>query len=677
MKKYPFSKKAIALMLATAIVATPFAPLTGSVSSQVVSAQESEYVDVSSVVNRLIEIYDYMNNPDMEPLVSEIIADIRASLEDGTINWNLVIDNSASNFKASADVLAYEGFTAELFEALLELFLEANSLTLESKVNTLLDNEELKDGFKNLFPDQDINLQDVFYFFTKMEEYLITENIVVPNTNRTEFIQTTINNFVDRDEKLSAMKAQLKELGLDWDVIANLRAELERELDLTETDLNHLLTGFINGTKYNQVVAPPPVTGTPVVPTPPNTGDEGNISVGNDGVTVERETSPTGQTTVKVKLDTAKLQESLAAAEKVDRVAITVEKTAGERAEVSVSTQAFDAIKAKNPRAIVAIESSEGTINVPVSQIDTAKIKADLGLGANDEISINISVNESTDTDNVVTSNNLTTASPVVEFHISAQAGTATVGLNRFTRPVERSIQGASNFNANTSVVVRLNADGSYTAVPTKVVGNKASFKSFSNSKYVVITNEVSFGDAKTSWANDHITKLGSKLIFKGYDNGTFRPQRETTRAELAVLITRSLGLTVNVQYNEQFKDVRGSEWFVNEVMAAVEYGIVEGHSNGNFAPDEAVTREQAAAMIRRAMTLIDKDYDLNNTVTYANYADSSNVSSWAREDVTFLTQAGLMEGRTGNRFVPKAGANRAEISALLDRFLVKSDFLN
>ncbi len=108
-------------------------------------------------------------------------------------------------------------------------------------------------------------------------------------------------------------------------------------------------------------------------------------------------------------------------------------------------------------------------------------------------------------------------------------------------------------------------------------------------------------------------------------------PNEATTHINLAVLITRSLGLEARSEYNSQFTDVQGDEWFTSELMAAVEAGIINGKDDNSFDAYSIVTREQAAAMIARAMNFVEFDEnELDSSKQAAAFGDYSRISGFA-----------------------------------------------
>ncbi len=413
-------------------------------------------------------------------------------------------------------------------------------------------------------------------------------------------------------------------------------------------------------------VTPTPVQPNPVAPTNPDLASKLPETAFN--VVVE-------QNVAVVKVDNDKFTQWANQNEKLDKVTIAVE--AATNVDVRLPAQALKAVSSKNPQALLEVATAEKVYRLPVKEINVDKLAQQLGVTAGD-LEISIVMNETTDTSGAVKKGNLNVVADIVEFKVFVSANDKQVELKQFNSFVEREIVGDKPFNANKSIAVQLMDDGSFRPVPTVFVGNRAIFKSQTNSKYTIVENTVTFPDITTNyWAKAPIETLASKYIFRGYEDGQFKPRNATTRVQVALLITRSLGLTTDTAYNGQFTDVKGSEWYVKEVMPAIESGIIRG-SNGQFRPHDEITREEAAAMFARALRYVQYDQaNLDTTKKISAYQDANNISNWAKGDVEFLLQAGVMTGRSNGKFEGKAVNQRAETAALVVKFLKASNLIN
>ncbi|MEG0579900.1 MAG: S-layer homology domain-containing protein, partial [Niameybacter sp.] len=105
--------------------------------------------------------------------------------------------------------------------------------------------------------------------------------------------------------------------------------------------------------------------------------------------------------------------------------------------------------------------------------------------------------------------------------------------------------------------------------------------------------------DYTNHWAKASIDKWTSHNIVAGYDDGTFRPNNNVTRAELATFITRAFGLA-DTTHSRKYTDVDASKWYADAVDKVSAQGIM--YTPGNqFLPHQKVTREEAAYAIYRA----------------------------------------------------------------------------
>lgn len=171
---------------------------------------------------------------------------------------------------------------------------------------------------------------------------------------------------------------------------------------------------------------------------------------------------------------------------------------------------------------------------------------------------------------------------------------------------------------------------------------------------------DISFTDINDHWAQKYALALAKNGIINGYDDGTFRPDNKVTRAELAKIIVGAFN--VKSAGTSDFADVTPGAWYVPYIDAASSSGIVTGY-NGNFNPDSAVTRQDAAIMLYRAISLTHK-----LGIGYTFFADETSIASYAAEMVSALAEIGIITGNESNEFMPENNLTRAEASALISR---------
>lgn len=177
--------------------------------------------------------------------------------------------------------------------------------------------------------------------------------------------------------------------------------------------------------------------------------------------------------------------------------------------------------------------------------------------------------------------------------------------------------------------------------------------------------NPPQFTDISSHWAEQEIKLGAAEGLAIGYPDGTFRPDRNVTRAEFVVMLARAFCLpegTIELPFTDtdQIPD-----WARKEVSRAYEAGWIEGYPDNTFRSDRTITRSEVAAILVRALKLTPKqEVDLT---TFADYAE---VAEWAKEYLYVAYANGLMNGRSDHRLVPNGNATRAETLILLLREL-------
>lgn len=261
-----------------------------------------------------------------------------------------------------------------------------------------------------------------------------------------------------------------------------------------------------------------------------------------------------------------------------------------------------------------------------------------------------------------------------VEFEISFTNAGREVTVSSFNKYVARTVAIPAGMDPNkitTGVVY--NADGSFSHVPTAVtVIDKtyyAQINSLTNSTYALIYNPLTFKDVEKHWSKDYVNDAGSRLIVSGTGNGNFTPDKAVTRAEFAVMIVKALGLKGS-QFADNFSDVGKDNPYYSYIYTAYKYGIITGYTNGKFGPNDLITREQSMTMISKAMKIAGINTQLIDTDNLNKYfADSGNISKWAREGAAISVNGGLFVGNKG-MLNPKNNVTRAESATVIIKLL-------
>ena len=156
------------------------------------------------------------------------------------------------------------------------------------------------------------------------------------------------------------------------------------------------------------------------------------------------------------------------------------------------------------------------------------------------------------------------------------------------------------------------------------------------------------------------------KSYIVGYEDGTFRPDSDMTRAEAAAIFARLISEEKGEQVSGKaiFSDVSGSDWYAPELGYLEKYDIIKGYEDGTFRPDAPITRAEFTAMTVRY-------YDLFNEVKYpantTKYSDMDN-SHWAVRDISFATSEKWLNGYADGTFKGDANITRAEVVTVINR---------
>ncbi|MBP1993778.1 S-layer homology domain-containing protein [Paenibacillus eucommiae] len=174
---------------------------------------------------------------------------------------------------------------------------------------------------------------------------------------------------------------------------------------------------------------------------------------------------------------------------------------------------------------------------------------------------------------------------------------------------------------------------------------------------------KVSFTDIVGHWAESAIQEAVKRGLIQGYEDGTFHPEGEVTRAEFITLLVRALALPIMPVSADDipFIDVASTKWYAGEVLAAYKAKIIQGVDERRFAPNEKISREQMAVLLARAYAFVsDRSVTEENQLS-KGYRDGSSISPWALTEVNQVLQLGLMQGKGNGIFEPHSNASRAE----------------
>lgn len=176
------------------------------------------------------------------------------------------------------------------------------------------------------------------------------------------------------------------------------------------------------------------------------------------------------------------------------------------------------------------------------------------------------------------------------------------------------------------------------------------------------------FTDITGHWAADNILFVASRGLLSGTSDTTFSPGTGMTRGMFVTALGRLAGINPDSYKTGKFTDVKADAYYAPYVNWAAQTGIVTGVTATTFAPDTNINREQMAVIMANYAKKL--GYDLPLTLKAVTFADNANISSWAKDAVRAMQQAGILAGKNGNKFDPKGTATRAEVATVLRRFV-------
>jgi hypothetical protein len=298
--------------------------------------------------------------------------------------------------------------------------------------------------------------------------------------------------------------------------------------------------------------------------------------------------------------------------------------------------------------------------------IDVGEIVDGLGAGSGDDVDVGFTLGPQGSEDGEATKHileaaGLTPSGTPFTLGVSASYDGTTIEIQSFGSYVDILAPLADGQKITTAV--RVGEDGSIIHIPTEVtvIGGAyyARIHSLVTGVFALIWNPLEMDDVASHWSKDGVNDMASRLVVSGIGNNLFAPDRDITRAEFAAILVRGLGLLRGVG-SQSFTDVPGNAWYAEYIETAVSCGLIYGYGDGRFGPGDTITREQAMAMLVRAMGLTGldgavSDSELNSILSA--YTDSGGLSNYARAAAAGCIKTGVILGRTRALFPRRASS--------------------
>jgi hypothetical protein len=296
--------------------------------------------------------------------------------------------------------------------------------------------------------------------------------------------------------------------------------------------------------------------------------------------------------------------------------------------------------------ALAAVSDKGGDVTVSVDKVDNAKLtetqKAVLGAQAETALVVDVTVLASGEKVSAFGGGSIGVAVPY-----TPKAGEDTSKLVVWFINDDGSIEPKTGFyNAKTG---------------------KYEFQTKHLSQYVLVS--FPFRDvAANSWYYGSAAYAYMNGLFSGTGDTTFSPETTMTRGMLVTVLWRMAGKPV-VNGAMRFADVPADAYFAKAVAWASANKLVTGYDAAAFGPNDTITREQMAAILYRYASF--KGYDVGGAASLDGFTDSALVSGYAKSALAWAVNSGLVKG-SGSSLMPGSGAARAQVAAILQRFVQK-----
>lgn len=345
---------------------------------------------------------------------------------------------------------------------------------------------------------------------------------------------------------------------------------------------------------------------------------------------------------------------------------------------VDTGNKAIDIIKVNLPKAVQDAIIAKKIVNT-IIVVDNPDIQITMDLTTVKEINrqANADVNVTSAT---VDSSNLTDEAkraigsrPVYDLKVNYGSGRQVENFGDGSVTVTIPYTLGENEKAENICAVYIDDNGKVHWLTDSVYDSVEKVLRFSTNHFslygVGYKEEVkTFTDIENHWAKNDIEFVVRQGLFNGTSETSFSPNMAMTRGMFVTVLGRMAKADVSGYKESSFTDVKEDAYYMGYIEWARESGIIKGTGDGKFAPDQSISREQMAViLVNYAKT---HGFKLPKVNEEKAFADSDKISAYAKEAVQEMQMSGIINGKDSNLFDPKGMATRAEVSAVLRRFV-------
>ena len=393
-------------------------------------------------------------------------------------------------------------------------------------------------------------------------------------------------------------------------------------------------------------------------------------------------------------------------------VTVAADPAAGNKADVDAAKTAVESHTWTVPQATANTQEAvkawiEGQLAglTAISQNDvsysvtmTSFTAADRGTsadrdGTNGSFAFTVVLSKGTDTGDVATSTYAETTATVTGGTITATAYTGGGGPTTYAVTAPDAENGTvrvspGRASRGTTVTITVTPDEGYELESLTVLDsrdNEIALTDKGDGKYTFtmpagrVTVEASFaeiapeplpfGDVDNGdWFAGAVRFVYENGMMNGVSETDFAPHATTSRSMIVTILYRLEGEPV-VDYAMDFTDVAGDAYYAEAVRWAASEGIVGGYGGGLFGSEDAVTREQLAAILYRYAVYKGYDVSIGEDTNILSYDDFADLSEYAIPAMQWACGAGIVNGTSESTLTPQGEATRAQVAAMLMRF--------
>ena len=178
---------------------------------------------------------------------------------------------------------------------------------------------------------------------------------------------------------------------------------------------------------------------------------------------------------------------------------------------------------------------------------------------------------------------------------------------------------------------------------------------------------------SEKDWFYGDVMFVYENGLMLGTSKTLFSPHGTAMRGMMVTILWRMEGSPVPKGKNS-FTDVEAGKWYADAITWTAENGIFAGYGKDKFGPDDPITREQLAAIFYRYADY--KGYDLTVKGDLDKFKDADKITDYAKTAMQWAVGSGLVKEKSGNLLDPQGTATRAEIAAMLHRFIEKYELV-